>query len=162
MSINVGKEVAALERMTTRELRAKYAEVFGEDTNANNKAWLIKRIAWRVQAQTKGALSERARLRAEELANDADVRLSPPKVKPAPPEHDRAAILTFKGDSRLPPPGSVITRKYKGVMLQVKVLAHGFEYEGEVYNSLSAVAKRITGQHCNGFLFFQLGKEDKQ
>ena len=43
-------------------------------------------------------------------------------------------------------------------MLQVKVLAQGFEYEGEIYKSLSAVAKKITGTHCNGYLFFRLTK----
>ena len=46
--MNVGKEVAALKRMTVRELRTRYAEVFGEETRAGNKPWLVKRIAWRV------------------------------------------------------------------------------------------------------------------
>ena len=41
-------------------------------------------------------------------------------------------------------------------MLQVKIRAEGFEYQGQVYPSLSAVAKAITGSHCNGFLFFRL------
>ncbi len=58
-------------------------------------------------------------------------------------------------DHRLPPPGTVLTRTYKGARLEVRVLAGGFEYDGQVYKSLSAVAKAITGQHCNGFLFFQ-------
>ncbi len=40
----------------------------------------------------------------------------------------------------------------------VTVLADGFEYESEVYKSLSAVAKAITGSHCNGYLWFRLGK----
>lgn len=85
MVLNVGKEVAALQRMTVRELRIRYAAVFGESTRAGNKAWLIKRIAWRLQSQAEGGLSERARQRAAELANDADVRLSPPKAKPVTP-----------------------------------------------------------------------------
>ena len=85
MNLNVGKEVAALQRMTVRELRTRYAEVFGEPTRAGNKAWLVKRIAWRLQSRAEGDLSERARQRAAELANDADVRLSPPKAKPATP-----------------------------------------------------------------------------
>jgi hypothetical protein len=38
----------------------------------------------------------------------------------------------------------------------VRVLADGFEYDGEVYPSLSAVARKVTGNHCNGFLFFRL------
>ena len=41
-------------------------------------------------------------------------------------------------------------------MLRVEVLEQGFEYEGEVYASLSAVAKAITGSHCNDFMFFNL------
>jgi hypothetical protein len=61
-------------------------------------------------------------------------------------------------DGRLPPPGTVITRRYKGAVLQVQVLAEGFEYAGEVFTSLSAVAKEITGSHCNGFHFFRLGE----
>ena len=51
--------------------------------------------------------------------------------------------------------GTVLTRPYKGAVLQVKILAEGFEYDGQVYPSLSAVAKAITGTHCNGFLFFR-------
>jgi hypothetical protein len=161
MRLNVGKEVAALQRMTVNELRARYAEVFGEQTNGNNKVWLIKRIAWRLQASAEGDLSERARQRAAELANDADLRLSPPKTQPAPAaaEHTKTLPLRLRPDSRLPLPGTIITRPYKGETLQVKVLPKGFEYEGEVFKSLSAVAKAITGQHCNGFHFFRLGQE---
>ncbi len=58
-------------------------------------------------------------------------------------------------DSRLPSPGTVLTRKYKGALLQVRVLPNGFEYNGLAYKSLSAVAHAITGAHCNGFLLFQ-------
>jgi hypothetical protein len=158
MHSNVGKEVAALQRLTVKQLRAKYAEVFGEQTPAHNKAWLLKRIAWRLQALAEGDLSERARRRAAELACDADLRLNPPLVKPATATEEPAPsrVLHFHADGRLPPPGTVLTRKYKGAVLQVQVLPHGFEYEGEVFTSLSAVAKAITGSHCNGYLFFHL------
>ena len=164
MHLNVGKEVAALQRITVKELRARYAEVFGEETPANNKGWLVKRIAWRLQSLAEGGLSERARQRAAELANDADVRLSPPKAKGTliGDERTRMAAIRLKSDDRLPLPGTVITRTYKGETLHVKVLPHGFEFEGEVYKSLSAVAKAITGQHCNGYHFFRLGKEEEQ
>ena len=162
MHLNVGKEVAALQRMTVKELRAKHAEAFGEETPANNKGWLVKRIAWRLQALAEGGLSERARQRAAELANDADLRLSPPKSKAGPTSAERTKTVGFhvKADDRLPLPGTVITRGYKGETLHVKVLPHGFEFEGEVFKSLSAVAKTITGQHCNGYHFFRLGKEE--
>ena len=161
MQLNVGKEVAALKRMTTRELRARYADTFGAATTANNKAWLVKRIAWRLQVQTEGDLSERARRRAADLANDADLRLSPPREKATPEAPDLAetGALRGKADERVPLPGTIITRVYKGETLQVQVLPQGFEFEGAVYKSLSAVAKAITGQHCNGFYFFRLGQE---
>ena len=160
MQLNIAKEVAALQRLTTKELRARYTEVFGEATHANNKAWLVKRIAWRLQAQAEGDLSERARQRAAELANEADLRLSPPKVPVgvASAERTTTDVLRGRGDGRLPPPGTVITRVYKGETLQVQVLADGFEFEGQVYGSLSALATAITGQHLNGFAFFRLGQ----
>lgn len=69
-------------------------------------------------------------------------------------------LVNEKSDDRLPPPGTVLTRKYKGGAVQVKVLANGFEYIGAVYGSFSAVAKAVTGSHCNGFLFFGLTKGD--
>jgi hypothetical protein len=159
MDLNVASEVAALRRLTVHGLRARYAEVFGEQTPAHNRAWLVRRIAWRLQALAEGDLSERARRRAAELANDADLRTSPPRVKDAPaaPGRTHAAAARFQDDGRLPPPGTVLTRPYKGETLQVLVLPQGFEYEGTVYGSLSAVAKAITGSHCNGYLFFRLG-----
>ena len=165
MQLNIAKEVAVLRRMTTKQLRARYAEVFGELTQANNKAWLVKRIAWRLQALAEGDLSERARQRATELANDADLRLSPPK-SPRPATSECAATSSdglamssrtpTKPDERLPQPGGVLRRLYKGQHLQVTVLQSGFAYGGQVFASLSAVAKAITGSHCNGFLFFRL------
>jgi len=160
MPLNIAREVVALQRMTITELRGRYAAAFGEETNANNKVWLVKRIAWRLQALTEGDLPERARQRAAELANDADLRLSPPrlpKTTPALAARTPTTPLKFDLDRRLPLPGTILTRAYKGRTLQVQVLPKGFAFEGEVYPSLSAVAKAITGSHTNGYLFFRLG-----
>ncbi len=159
MRFNLARELAALERMGPTELRERYLEVFGEPTNANSKAWLVKRIAWRLQANAEGGLAERALARAHELANDADLRTTAPKAKSAPATRQaatHATTLPMTGDSRVPLPGTVITREYKGQMLRVSVLATGFEFEGEIYKSLSALAKHITGSHCSGHLFFRM------
>lgn len=64
-------------------------------------------------------------------------------------------------DDRLPPPGTVLSRLYKGRPLRVTVLSAGFECEGTVYPTLSAVAKAITGSHVNGFAFFGLARKEK-
>jgi hypothetical protein len=155
MDLNITHELAALRRLPPQELRARYAEVFGERPSTKNKAWLLKRLAWRLQALAEGDLSQRARQRAAELANDADLRSTPPRPARAAAPPAAPAAPCPSADRRLPLPGTVLTRPYKGALLQVRVLPHGFEYDGLAYPSLSAVAKAITGSHCNGFLFFK-------
>jgi hypothetical protein len=154
-------EITALQKLTIQQLRARYAAVYGEATAASNRVWLIKRIAWRLQALVEGDLTERARRRAAELANDADLRSSPPKERQTAlaAERTETTVLTFKADDRLPPAGTILTREYKGTVVQVHVLQSGFEYAGQVYKSLSAVAKAVTGSHCNGYTFFRLGQQ---
>lgn len=166
MSMSINKEVRQMEKRSVRELRKQYADVFGEGTNASNKPWLIKRIAWRMQSNIEGDISQRARDRAAEIANDADLRMTPPpeelSTQGAVPEQVAGRTKTVKvampTDDRLPPPGSTLTREYKGQAYQVKILPSGFDFDGQVYKSLTAVAKAITGQHCSGFTFFKLGK----
>ncbi|HUT62118.1 MAG TPA: DUF2924 domain-containing protein [Phycisphaerae bacterium] len=165
MGLNVEKEVVALKAMTVPELRARYAEVFGEECRSHHKALLWKRIIWRMQANQEGGLSERARRRAEELANDADLRLHAPETRTAVSTGGCTATgrIGAPPDSRLPVPGTVLVREYKGQTIRVTVLDDGFEYGGEVYRSLSAVAQKVTGAHWNGMLFFGLvGKEGKK
>jgi hypothetical protein len=159
MKLNVERKLAALAQMTPAQLRKKYAEVFNEQSRSGHKDWLIKRIIWRMQAMAEGDLSERARQRALEIANDADLRTTAPKTDV---ESERSTgqserIPRAIDDSRLPRSGSVITREYKGQLLQVLIKDNGFEFEGIAYRTLSALAKKITGTHTNGFLFFRLG-----
>ncbi len=79
MEATTYQEVQGLSRMIVGELREKYLDVFGEETRFYHKEFLRKRIAWRIQALAEGDLSERARRRAEELANDADLRTRSPR-----------------------------------------------------------------------------------
>jgi len=156
MHVNVAKEVATLKAMSVGELRVRYAEVFGESARTGHKVWLIKRIVWRLQALAEGDLSERARRRAAELANDADLRLYPPRSAQVVLSNQASTPKDQQPDHRLPPVGRTLSRFYKGRLLQVRILPKGFEFDGVVYQSLSAVAKAITGTHTNGFLFFRL------
>ena len=66
------------------------------------------------------------------------------------------AVTAKVRDKRLPVPGSVISKVYKGDIINVNVLDKGFEYNGTVYRTLSSVSGAITGQHWNGYLFFGL------
>ena len=156
---HIGHDLAALQRLSVSQLQTRHAELFGEATTARHKTWLIRRLAWRLQALAEGDLSERTRHRAAELARDADLRLRPPKTTTAATQHDgQPPAGRGAANHRLPPPGTVLTRPYKGQVLQVQILEQGFAFNGRVYRSLSAVAKAITGAHYNGFLFFRLNQ----
>ena len=94
MKIDIDREMAALEGMSTGQLCERYARLFGEPVRTRHRAYLIRKIAWRLQAMAEGDLSERARRRAAELADDAQVRVMPPKA--ATP---RPAILKVRTDA---------------------------------------------------------------
>jgi hypothetical protein len=156
VEINIVNEVATLRRLSVAQLRLRFAELFGETTNASNRTWLTKRILWRMQALAEGDLSQRARQRAAELARDADLRLNAPHIKTTTTTATPQPVsMPAPIDQRLPPPGTILTRPYKGQLIQVQVLNEGFAYAGRIYPSLSAVAKTVTGSHTNGFHFFR-------
>ena len=164
MNLNLMREINTLRGMNVKALKERYIEVFGEQTRSCNKDFIWKRIAWRLQSIEEGDLSERAIKRSKELANDADLRIRPQKNTFQSVSEDstlRTTSYPFKPDSdhRLPMPGAILTRQYKGATIRVMVLERGFEYNGEVYRSLTAIARTITGSRWNGFLFFGLQKE---
>ena len=59
-------------------------------------------------------------------------------------------------DNRLPLPGTLLSRKWKGRTILVEVLAQGFRYDNRPYPSLSAIAVAVTGTRWNGLAFFGL------
>ncbi|XZE33756.1 DUF2924 domain-containing protein [Pirellulaceae bacterium SH501] len=157
--MNIDREVALMKLMSVGELRKKYCEVFKEPTNARNKVWLIKRIAWRMQANIEGDLSERARRRAMEIANDADIRMMPPRERKPRKFVQQPNTVVVNVDSkptRSLSVGQSLQRVYKGQNIVVVVRSDGFEWQGQKYKSLTAVAKAVTGKHWNGFNFFRV------
>jgi hypothetical protein len=158
--MNVDHEITTLKRLSLADLHERFVHLFGGASKVtNNRIWLIKRLAWRLQALAEGDLSERARRQAATLANDANLRLGPPRpphtgsVKKAP------WLSPLRRSHKILRPGTVLSRPYKGQTLRVTVLELGFQYEGVVYPSLSSVAKAITGSHCSGRLFFRLKRQ---
>ena len=165
LETTIRREIESLRHMTVGQLKQKYTEVFGEETRSNHKQFLFRRIAWRMQAVAEGGLSERARRRALEIANDADLRIRAPKTTfggnfDLSADHTAKRVVAGQPDPRLPAPGSAIERSYKGRKIAVKVREDGFEYAGKLYKSLSAIAREVTGTKWNGFLFFGLAAND--
>jgi Protein of unknown function (DUF2924) len=146
-------QIEDLRKLPAIALQARYLELFGEESRSGNRQFLFRRVAWRMQALAEGDLSERARKRALELANDADLRVQPSKASLSAP--------AAGPDPRLPAPGTILRRVFKGRNLEVRVLDDGFEFEGRRYQSLSAVASEVAGSRWNGFAFFALGGDTR-
>ncbi len=170
MTLDIDQKIAALRQLTVPQLRIQHQELFGEPPRSTHKQHLVRRIAWRIQALAEGDLSERARRRAAELACDADLRLRAPRRHRSnasqrtgrpnghrPNGHRPNGPLLLR-DPRLPLPGTLLVRSYRGENRQVKVLEQGFEYDDDIYSSLTAVVNKITGKHWNGYHFFGLTK----
>ena len=155
----IWREIDGLRQQTVGQLKVKYRAVFGQESRSNHKQFLLRRIAWRLQANAEGGLSERARLRAAALAEEADLRIRAPESflrELANPGGKKPR------DSRLPAPGQMLSREFRGQTVSVEVLKTGFRCQERVYESLSAVARHVTGVQWNGFSFFGLGGRSEQ
>jgi hypothetical protein len=161
------REIEELRLGSISQVREKYREVFGEEPRSKHKDHLFRRLAWRLQALAEGGLSERALRRAREIANEADLRVRPPRGTGEAEAGQLVSAATDRGrfryDRRIPPPGTVLSRAFQGETITVQVLADGFEHKGQHYRSLSAIACQVTGTRWNGLAFFGLtGKRDRE
>ena len=162
-------QLAALETMNVPALAEKYRELYGEPTRSRNRAYLKKRLAWRIEANFQGDLSQGAIARIQQLGDQLperwQMRLGQAASEPAAAGDVAtkldAALSTAKTeprDPRVPPVGTVVRRVFDGKTHEVTVCVEGFEYEGRKYKTLSAIANQIAGSRWNGFLFFGLKK----
>jgi hypothetical protein len=165
---SIAAQVVALQRLNIAELRERWKELTGEETTQRNRAYLVKRCAWELQRQHFGGeLSPEAKARLHELQEE--FRTTPPTEWFRGARHNRApAPSSTKGPppvraAKAPKVGTVLARDYKGQRVTVTVRGdREFEYRGEIYRSLSAVAAAVTGSHCSGVAFFKASnrKED--
>ena len=158
----IREQIEGLRHMTVGQLKDKYREAFGETSRSGHKQFLFRRIAWRLQANAWGGLSERARRRALEIANDADLRIRAPKnflKEELDASRTTETSVERTQDPRLPIPGTMLVRRYRGKDIVVRVREDGFEYSGQVHRSLSSAVRAATGTPWNGFAFFGLGSK---
>ena len=167
MEKTIAVQVTELMHMSVGELREKYAELFGEETNSRHRQWLLRRISYRIHELAEGGLSERARKRAAELADEAHLRRRMPTMaaeqKPLAEQEPPAEEPSKPArDERLPAPGTVLVREFQGTSHEVTVLERGFLYQGKNYRSLSRIARAITGTAWNGYRFFSQSLKQAQ
>ena len=133
--------LAALQTASTPELKQQWRELFGKEPPAFNRAYLQSRLAYRIQELAYGGLKPETRARLEALGEQLD--------------GGNVVLRRIRADSR-PLPGTRLVREYGGVQHVVTVRADDFEFEGRPYQSLSAIARHITGTRWNGWTFFGL------
>ena len=153
--LGLAAELARLNALGVHDLQERFLEIFGFPAKSSHKAYLRKRLAFRIQEHSLGGLSEQARLRIGELPTE-------PFPKPRRPRPSTPGKKDKPRDLRLPPPRSVLVRNYQDKVHEVKVLSDGFEYEGKHYRTLSKVAREITGMQWNGYLFFHCAPRRKK
>jgi hypothetical protein len=150
-----------LVRLRPPELQFLYIKMFGSALVSGNSEQARRKIAWHIQAEREGGLPESARQQGLAIAREAQLRIQTRGDLESPVTNATVTGMISNHDSRLPMPGSVIVKEHHGRTALVRVLDNGFEYEGERYSSLSAIAKKITGTKWNGYLFFGLTKENR-
>ena len=153
--------IAALQEMSVKELHREWVILFGNMPYATrNRAFLIKRLTWRINTLLNGGISERAKRRARDIADETLIRLRPKKFNVKPMEiidtsypeeascHSPACEL---------PVGTVIRRNFKGKVHEVTVIGKNlYAYEGVKYDNLTAIAWKICGYRKSGNYFFNL------
>lgn len=156
MEENLLSQILALRDASIEEVAKKYEELFlGRKASRENKIFLWKQIAYKLQENAYGGLSVKAKDKLKGLVQQYDP-INNKAYRPKQQPDEKLQKKTSLKDNRLPIPGSAIIKTYKGNDIQVKVLEKGFEYKGRIYKSLSAIAKEITGNHWNGYIFFGL------
>lgn len=145
--------LAEIQTWKTGRLREELTRLMGVPAKSWNRPYLIRKVSWLVQSASRQPSDtvEHPTLVSEVRDQPRSPRLEAPiQTLPSPVR-----------DPRLPRPGTVIIRDYRGLRLTVTVLERGFEWRGQTYSSLTAVAKAITGQHWNGRLFFGLSRRSR-
>ena len=150
------EQLMYLKNAPLEALLAHYREVYGQQAPATrNKVAIWRKIAYRMQEIEYGGLSTTTQARINELIDQYDP-VNNKSLRPEEASKDEAPKKRPSRDRRLPIPGTIITKEYKGKKLEVKILASGFEHCGKIYKTLTAIAQQVTGSHWNGYLFFNL------
>ena len=135
----VKRQLELLDLMNQAELREKFNELFGFEPGQTNIVNLRRRLAYRIQELHFGGLSD----------NDKEILIRIADGDPMANLQNKAKGMISKLR------GTRYQRVWKGKKYEVIVLGDGtFEYDGTVYQSLSAIAREITGTRWNGKLFF--------
>jgi hypothetical protein len=133
--------LAALKTTPTPDLKAQWRELFASEPPPFNRQYLVNRLAYRIQELAYGGLKPETIRRLEQLGENLD--------------GGNITKRRIRTDIK-PITGTRLLREWQGVEHVVTVTADGFEWQGRPYQSLSSIARAITGSRWNGWVFFGL------
>ena len=149
--MSVEDEIAHLRGLDLGGLRARWHSVFQRQAPAHlTRHLLFAVIAYRIQADRFGDLDpETKQVLDRTVAKEAGAVTS-------------TRLASFDQKRKELTPGTVLVREWDRRSQRVMVMADGFAWNGQTYDSLSKVAFAITGTRWNGPRFFGLrDREDR-
>jgi hypothetical protein len=149
---SVEDEIAHLRGLDLKGLRSRWQSIFQRQAPAHlTRHLLFAVIAYRIQADRFGDIDHATR-------QVLDRTVAKEEAGPAM----SARLASFDQKRTELNPGTVLVREWDRQSQRVMVMADGFAWNGQTYDSLSKVAFAITGTKWNGPRFFGLrDKEDR-
>ncbi len=141
---SVLRQLAILQTLSLPQLKEKWLDLYGTQPPRYKQQFMIKRLAHRIQELFYGGLSEQAKSHLMKVAQTDPVATVIRKI----PEERKSQESIL--------PGTRFVRIWNGQRYEVVARENGFEYDGQVFRSLSAIAREITGTRWNGKIFFGL------
>lgn len=145
--------------LSIADLRSLWSRHMGRAAAPVQKRLLIRELAWRAQERVHGGLdAETRRLldRAIRAATKGDGHSNGEGDVPVTKRRSRGAASTVRVSNSDLPPATKLSRVWRGVRYEVYVLEGGrrFRYRDQTYDSLSEIAREITGTRWSGPRFF--------
>lgn len=133
--------LTALKAAPIADLKQQWRTLYGKEPPPFSRTYIQSRLAYRIQELAYGGLKPETVARLEALGEQLD--------------GGNITLRRIRRDAK-PIAGTRLVREYQGIEHTVTVLADGYEWQGRPYQSLSAVARAITGTRWNGLVFFGL------
>jgi hypothetical protein len=136
MDTDIARNIAELPGLSKVELRSIWQSNFDQPAPPHlRKELMVPILAYRIQEKAYGGLSPKGRKKLQEIAESLNTS-------------------SRKRKSTSLQPGTRLVRSWQGLLHQVTVLTSGYEYNSTSYDSLSVIAREITGTRWSGPLFF--------
>ena len=133
--------LAALSGASMGDLKEQWRALFGAEPPPYSRKFLESRLAYRIQELAYGGLKPETVARLDAFAEQIDGK--------------NITLRRIRQEQR-PITGTRLLREWQGVEHVVTVQREGFEWQGRPYQSLSAIARAISGTRWNGWTFFGL------